>query len=235
MRRRAALPSPHAPTVRPLPRSARKRERETTAHQHAQNQQRLRPGQAGRLEQESRQHRSDVAARADDAGHRTQRALVDERHHGISGAVRHLDEQARPASSSRWPAAASASARTASAPSPSPQIVQPSSATRPRSPQRRLQRSLTMPPSARANRFIMPNDAGDESGGGQSEMKVVGEIERRDVVDGQLHAEAGAVDHEQRPHARIAASFARIAPPRLMRSVRRGAQVRRNCRRACPA
>ena len=40
---------------------------------------------------------------------------------------------------------------------PSAPMVHPSSTARPRKPQRRLHRSLTMPPSARANRFISPN------------------------------------------------------------------------------
>ena len=39
---------------------------------------------------------------------------------------------------------------------PSAAIVQPSSKARPRRPHRRLHRSLTIPPSARAKRFIMP-------------------------------------------------------------------------------
>ena len=45
-------------------------------------------------EQESGGDRTGVAARADDARHRTQRLLVDERHHRIGRALGHLHEQA---------------------------------------------------------------------------------------------------------------------------------------------
>ena len=88
---------------------------------------------------------------------------------------------------------------------PSQKIVPPRSRTRPRSPAVLWQRSLTMPPSARAKMIHHPERRRDESGGGEAEMKVVGEVQRGNVVDGQLHAETGSVDDEKRPYAGIAA------------------------------
>ena len=48
---------------------------------------------------------------------------------------------------------------------------------------------------------------GDARGLPGSGLKVVDEIERGDIVDGQFHAEAGGVEHGQRPDAAVAACF----------------------------
>ena len=53
--------------------------------------------------------------------------------------------------------------------------------------------------------FIMPNDPATKPGSRQTQVKIVGEVKRRDVVDRQFHPEARTINHEQRPDARIAA------------------------------
>ena len=63
--------------------------------QHAENHERLRIGQARRLEQESGQDGARISTRPDDSRHRADRALVHERNDRIVRAIRHLHEQTR--------------------------------------------------------------------------------------------------------------------------------------------
>src|SRR6185437_1206290 len=39
---------------------------------------------------------------------------------------------------------------------------------------------------------------------GEAEVEIVGEVEGRNIVDGEFHAEAGAIYKEERPNAAIA-------------------------------
>ena len=66
----------------------------TNGDDAAKYQDSLRPSDGGSLEEESREDRSKIAARSDDAGNRSKGALIDERHKRIRCAVRHFYEEA---------------------------------------------------------------------------------------------------------------------------------------------
>ena len=66
-------------------------------------------------------------------------------------------------------------------------------------PIERAHQSLTMPPSARAKMFIMPKVPATNPAVRRLELEVVDEVERGDIVDGQLHAEAGGIDNCRGP------------------------------------
>ena len=89
--------------------------------------------------------------------------------------------------------------------SPSAAIVHPSRTTRPRIPQRRAQRSLRNAAQSPREKIHHAERARDDPRRFKRQMKGVGVVKSRKIVDGQLDAERRSIEQSQRPHARIAA------------------------------
>ena len=70
----------------------RKGQERYTENDDSKTEQGIRPGHSP-FEKEARGDRTHIAARPDDAGHRPQGTFVDKRHHGESGALRHLHKE----------------------------------------------------------------------------------------------------------------------------------------------
>ena len=166
----------------------------------AQEQQGLLRLQGLHPEQEAGAHRSGVAARAHDARHRAQRALVDEGHDRVGGPLRHLHEEAEHQHGDNGqrqdrhlregdegdPLQQENAAQEHGAALEAEDL-----------PGLVAERAAQGP----GKEVHQPEQAGGQSGHGNAKAEAVVEVERGDVVHGQLDAEARAVDQEQRPHA----------------------------------
>ena len=67
--------------------------------------------------------------------------------------------------------------------------------------------------------------SGHHSSRSQRKVKIVSEIERCNIVDGQLHSETTSVNQEQRPDARIAGGFPESAAPAWLTELASRSQV----------
>ena len=183
-----------------------------------EDNQRLRPGDAARLEKETREHGSDIASSADNARDSAEGSLVDERDDGVGDAVGHLDEQAgdeHAGDSEREPIRQTEGdqrntfEREGDAEQRRAAVESPTCVT-----------AVADDAAQRAGEEVHHAEgAGDDTGCSHAEVEVVDKVERGDVVDGEFHAEAGGIDDTERPDAAVAAGFTKCGA----RSIPRGA------------
>ena len=155
------------------------------------------------LEQEACRNRTGVAARANDPGNRAQRLLVDEGHHRIGRAFRHLGEQ-REDDQHRQRQEQHGHLRKDHKRDAFAQEhhEQPERAAL-QAPE--LAEVVAEDAAERAREDVHQAEAGRHTARShQAEIEVIEEIQCRGVVDRQLDAETGRIDQKQQPDAIVA-------------------------------